>query len=230
MDFFIPDHAWVTTRGLSPDIIQDKILGSYMRKTTIKISADEMQCPLYYPDLFSFLNVDIFVMCKRKWPSSKFSQKSLNAFLAKVGEPPKYDMPAWRQFDIYEEMLEMYKEKKSPGEIRKYFLAAYDKLDAATVTRLCSISPDLARLTEDITNVNVYCVFDTISALDLWDKAGIGTEIQIAGEQYACTPVEAVYLAKGGLVMEHAVYSGFTMGYLDCDEKNPKFFIHRSAA
>lgn len=228
MDFFIPDHEWIVKKGLSAATIQDKIMRSYMRDAFIKISADEMKCPIYYPELISFLNMDIFTMCKRKWPSSKFSEKSLNAFLAKVGEPPKYDMPAWRQFDIYEEMLKVIEEKKlgfssdqnfsQNDVIRKYFMEPYKVLDNDTIARLAPLSNDLRRFIEDITNVNVYCVFDTISALDLCDRAGLLTEMIIVGQQYMCTPNEAIYLAKGGLVMDKAVYSGFQAKYFDCDE------------
>lgn len=208
LDFLINDHAWLAKKGGSAETLEDKILKVYMRDTTIKISAEEQKNPIYYPELISFLNLDIFTKCKQLWPSSKFSSSSLNAFLAKVGEPPKYDMPAWRQFDIYEVKLEVDREKKLGAETaRKYF-----KPDGSS-TEL------MDEHVEDITNVNVYCVFDTISALDLCDKAGIQTSMLIVGEQYKCSLNEAIYLAKGGLVMDYVVYSAFHAGYLDGDEQ-----------
>jgi DNA polymerase elongation subunit (family B) len=212
LDFLIVDHTWLGKKGGSAESVEDKILRYYMRDTTIKISAEDSKCPIYYPEVISFLNIDIFTKCKQLWPASKFSEKSLNAFLAKVGEPPKYDMPAWRQFDIYEVKLEVDAEKKasktgSPSGLpQKYF-----QPDGNATAML-------EEHIEDITNVNVYCVFDTISALDLCDKAGITTSMIIVGEQYMCSLNEAIYLAKGGLVMDVVVYTAFHEGYLDGDE------------
>ena len=234
MDFLISDNTWQAKKGGGPAAIEERIVRSYMRDTFIKISAEEMKCPIFYPEQLSYLNIDIFTMCKRKWPSSKFSEKSLNAFLAKVGKAAKYDMPAWRQFDIYEEMLDVNAEKRLPPDVvceqtgkRKYFPIKYDVINTETTAIIAEASSNFEKFVEDITNVNVYCVFDTISALDLCDAAGLQTETFIVGEQYMCTPNEAIYLAKGGLVMEKVVYSAFhardpdgTGGYITADNES----------
>jgi DNA polymerase elongation subunit (family B) len=217
IDFLKADFSWVSRTGVQR---AEYIASQYMTNGFVKISAEEPRCPIYYPDLISFLNIDIFTMCKRKWPAGKYSARSLNAFLEKVGEPPKFDMPAWRQFDIYEDELliterapKQLMERKAE-EYKSRLPADYKEAYAHALTQ--AIDPDAH--TKNITDVNVYCVFDTISALDLCDKAGIETELVIVGSQYKCTQHEAIYLAKGGLVMDKVVTSGFAAGYLDCDE------------
>lgn len=213
LDFLIVDQRWRAAKGLPLAKIEQDILGSYMVDTVIKISAEDSQCPIYYPEVIGFLNIDIFTKCKQLWPGSKFSQKSLNAFLAKLNIPAKYDMPTWRQFDIYEAKLEVDNEKralKDSSVERKYFSSDGSYTD------------EMLQHIEDITNVNVYCVFDTISALDLCDAAGIITNMLIVGEEYMCTQNEAIYLAKGGLVMDKVVYSAFHAGYLDGSSEREK--------
>ncbi len=197
LDFLVPDFSWLRESGINKAM---RVARHYMHDTTVKISAEEMKCPVYYPNLVSFLNIDIFTMCKRKWPSGKYSEKSLNAFLKLVGEPLKFDMPAWRQFDIYEEKL-----------VFDVARAAGRQLDAAA-------DPRFATHVAEITDVNVYCVFDTISALDLYDRANIWLDLSITAQHNVCTLYESTMLAKGGIVIDKFVTSAFRAGYLDCNE------------
>ena len=193
IDLLITDHTWWQKKNSSMGNrkYNEFIARRYMNNTTMKISAEEMRCPIYYPNVISFLNIDIFTQLKRKFPSGKFSPKSLNFFLQKVGLPPKFDMPVVRLFEIYEFQITLA-EGKTINDMEDYI--------------------------QGITDVNVYCVFDTIAALDLMDQSRILSDLTISAAQNICTLHDTTFYAKGGIVMDKMATSAYRAGYLDSNE------------
>jgi DNA polymerase elongation subunit (family B) len=193
IDMLITDHTWWKNKNsaFGERKYNEFIARRYMNNTFMKISAEEMRCPIYYPNMVSFLNIDIFTQLKRKFPSGKFSPKSLNFFLQKVGLAPKFDMPVFRLFDIYEDQIAIVNGK----DVK-----------------------DMDDYINGITDVNVYCVFDTIAALDLMDQSRILSDLTISSVQNVCTLHDATFYAKGGIVMDKMATSAYRAGFLDSNE------------
>jgi DNA polymerase elongation subunit (family B) len=191
IDFVIRDFSWIKKKESSTMRYNESLSRQYMNSRVIKISAEEKNCQTYYPELLSFINFDIFNMLRKKHPSGKFSPKSLNFFLNQYGLPSKFDMDYPTMHSIYNEQ--------------------YD-IKAETIELSDS---HISRITDEVT----YCIFDTISALDLTDASGIFHKIIILAHLNKCTLHEPIYYAIGSIVMENLINIAYSKGYLKGNEK-----------
>lgn len=191
IDFIIRDFSWYKKNNSNNDLYQEFVGRQYMVARNIKLSAEETNCQTYYPSLLSFINFDEFNQLRRKHPSGKFSPKSLNFFLKQYGLPAKFDMDYPTMHAIYNEQCD---------------------IEAGT---LALTDAHVVRITDEVT----YCIFDTISALDLTDASGIFQKIFVLARQNKCTLHEPVFYAPGGIVMENLINIAFTKGYLHGNER-----------
>jgi DNA polymerase elongation subunit (family B) len=192
IDFIIPDFSWLKKRNSNRSTVEynEYVARHYMTRGTMKISADEVKCPVYYPHVISFVNFDEFNQLKRKHVSGKFSRKSLNHFLNFYGLPSKFDMDYPTMHDTYNDQLDVMegKEKITDRHVRM------------------------------ITDEVVYCVFDTIAQLDLSDISSIRQNAFITAQQNKICVHDVIYYALGGIVIEKLITSAFEKGYIDSNE------------
>jgi DNA polymerase elongation subunit (family B) len=192
IDFIIPDFSWWREKNSSrgEHAFNEHVCRQYMVNGTMKISADEMKNPVYYPHVVSFINFDQFNQLKRKHVSGKFSRKSLNFFLNFYALAAKFDMDYPTMHETYNAQIDVFEGKQE-------------------------LSDKHVRM---ITDEVIYCVFDTIAQLDLADASAIMQKAIITARQNKTCIHDAIYYANGGLVIEKLITSAFKKGYLDGNE------------
>lgn len=193
MDMVIQDFSWWRKKNSNESSIayNEFIARQYVKNGNMKISADERNAPIYFPNIISFQNIDFFSQLKRKHVSGKFSRKSLNYFLEYYGLPLKYDMDYPEMHRIYNMQIDI-----ADGKIE--------------------VTDEYIRL---INEMAIYNVFDTIAQQDLADASAIRESAFISARQNQCTLHDVLYYANGGVVIEKFITSAFHKGYFDCNEK-----------
>jgi DNA polymerase elongation subunit (family B) len=190
IDFIVPDYDWIKQKNAGPLQYNEQVARQYMINSTMKISAEDNKCPVYYPHVVSFVNFDIFSQLKRKHVSGKFSRKSLDHFLKFYGLPLKFEMGYPMMHKIYNMQVDVAEGKANPTQ--EYI--------------------------ELITDETIYCVFDTIAQLDLCDVSNILRSVFVTAIANKTCLHDVIYYAIGGIVIEKLITSAFSKGYIDSNE------------
>lgn len=191
IDVMISDWNWLISKfrssGRSSTYINSCISKKYTRTREIKLASED-KSSISYPDMLSFVSVDLLPQFRRKNPGGMFSKNSLNSWLERYGKPLKYDMPYTKLHDIY---------------VRQIAIEDGDE------------TVDLETFSDDVTEMCLYCVFDTAAVLDLIEASGVMKDLYVLASINWCTISETSIVPIASIVLDAAILYAFRRGYLN---------------